>query len=87
MLEHLSQFTAWPILTGLFIGYIANRIMSGEGKGCCMNLIVGVAGSYVGTFIGLLFDVNLLGAGYLKNFIFCVLGSVIVLWLWKKFFD
>lgn len=87
MLEHLSQFTAWPILTGLIIGYIANRIMSGEGKGCCMNLIVGVAGSYVGTLIGLLFDVNLYGAGYLKNFIFCVLGSVIVLWLWKKFFD
>ncbi len=87
MLEHLSQFTAWPILTGLIIGYIANHIMSGEGKGCCMNLIVGVAGSYVGTLIGLLFDVNLYGAGYLKNFIFCVLGSVIVLWLWKKFFD
>ena len=28
MLEHIAQFTAWPILTGIFIGYIANRIMS-----------------------------------------------------------
>ena len=27
--------TAWPILTGILVGYIANRIMSGEGKGCC----------------------------------------------------
>ena len=67
MLEHIAQFTAWPILTGIFIGYIANRIMSGEGKGCCMNLIVGIVGSYAGTFLGSLFDVNLLGAGYLKN--------------------
>ena len=25
--------------------------------------------------------------GYVKNFIFCVLGSVVVLWLWKKQFD
>ena len=37
MLEHIAEFTAWPILTGIFIGYIANRIMSGEGKGCCMD--------------------------------------------------
>lgn len=87
MLEHIAQFTAWPILTGIVIGYVANRIMSGEGKGCCMNLIVGIAGSYAGTFISSLVDVNLFGAGYLKNFIFCVIGSVVVLWIWKQIFD
>lgn len=87
MLEHLVQFTAWPILTGIIVGYVANRLMSGEGKGCCMNLIIGIAGSYAGTFISSLLDVNLLGSGYLKNFIFCVLGSVVILWLWKKIFD
>ena len=44
MFEHIADFTAWPILTGVFIGYIANRIMSGEGKGCCMNLFIGIVG-------------------------------------------
>mgnify|MGYP003550474348 CR=1 FL=1 len=34
MFDKLALFTAWPILTGLLVGYIANRIMSGEGKGC-----------------------------------------------------
>lgn len=87
MLEHIAQFTAWPILTGILVGYVANRIMSGEGKGCCMNLIVGIAGSYAGSFIGSLFDVNLLGASYLKNFVFCLLGAIVVLWIWKKLFD
>ena len=53
MLEHIADFTAWPILTGILVGYIANRIMSGEGKGCCMNLIIGIIGSYAGTFIQL----------------------------------
>ena len=38
MLEHIANFTAWPILTGIFIGYIANRIMSGEGKGMLHEL-------------------------------------------------
>ena len=84
MFDHLSQFTTWPILTGIVIGYIANRIMSGEGKGCCMNLFIGVVGSYVGAFIGSLFNVNLAGAGYFNNLVFCVIGSVTVLWLWDK---
>lgn len=87
MLSHLAEFTAWPIITGILAGYVANKIMSGEGKGCCMNLVVGIIGSYAGAFIGTLFEVHLFGAGYLKNFIFCVLGAVTVLWLWKKIFD
>lgn len=87
MFDHLAQFTAWPILTGLIVGYVANRIMSGEGKGCCLNIIVGVAGSYVGTFIGYLLNVQLIGAGYVKNFIFCLIGSLVTLWIWKKIFD
>ena len=27
MLEHIADFTAWPILTGILVGYIANRIV------------------------------------------------------------
>ena len=78
MLEHIADFTAWPILTGIFIGYIANRIMSGEGKGCCMNLFVGVVGSYAGTFISHLLNIELFGKGFLTNFVFCLLGAVVM---------
>ena len=84
MLSHISQFTTWPILTDILIGYVANRIMSGEGKGCCMNLIIGIVGSYVGAFIGSFLNVDLAGLGYLSNFIFCVVGSVVTLWLWRN---
>ena len=87
MFQHIADFTAWPILTGIFIGYIANRLMSGEGKGCIINLLVGIAGSYVGTLISHLLDIELFGNGYITNFVFCVLGAVTVLWLWKKLFD
>ena len=87
MFEHIAEFTTWPILTGILIGYIANRIMSGEGKGCCMNLFIGIVGSYAGAFISTLLDIDLFGKGYLTNFIFCVLGSISVLWIWKKLSD
>ena len=84
MLSNITQFTAWPILTGRLIGYVANRLMSGEGKGCCMNLIIGIIGSYVGTFVSSLLNVNLVGADYLFNFVYCVVGAVIALWIWRK---
>ena len=87
MFEHIADFTTWPILTGILIGYTANRIMSGEGKGCCMNLFIGIVGSYAGAFISTLLDIDLFGKGYLTNFIFCVLGSISVLWIWKKLSD
>ena len=86
MLEHIADFTAWPILTGIFIGYIANRIMSGEGKGCCMNLVVGIVGSYAGALISHLLNISLFGKGYITNFIFCVAGAVLVLWIWGIIF-
>lgn len=87
MLSNIAQFTAWPILTGILIGYVANRIMSGEGKGCCMNLVIGIVGSYVGTLISTVLHVDLGAAGYLLNFAFCVAGSVAALWLWRKLMD
>ena len=76
MLSHIAQFTAWPILTGILIGYVANKIMSGEGKGCCMNLVIGV--------ISTVLHVDLGAGGYLLNFAFCIAGSVAALWLWCK---
>ena len=86
MLEHITDFTAWPIMTGILLGYIANRIMSGEGKECCINLIIGIIDSYVGTFICHLLNIELLRKGYLTNFgrlvrtiVFCVVGAVTVL--------
>ena len=86
MLEHLAEFKSWPIFTVIFIGFIANKIMSGEGKGCCMNLIIGVVGSYAGALISHLLNIELFGKGYITNFVFCVLGAVVVLWLWKRLF-
>ena len=72
MFDHIADFTAWPILTGILIGYIANRIMSGEGKGCCMNLFIGIVGSYAGSFISYLLNIDLFGKGYITNLIFYV---------------
>jgi len=38
------------------------------------------------TVISHLLNIELLGKGYLTNFVFCVVGAVTVLWIWKKLF-
>lgn len=87
MLEHIADFTAWPILTGIFIGYIANRIMSGEGKGCCMNLFIGIVGSYAGAIISNLLNIELFGKGLSYQLRLLRHYAIAVLWIWKKLFD
>ena len=52
-----------------------------------MNLFIGIIGSYVGTFISHLLNIELFGKGYLTNFVFCVIGAVSILWIWQKLFD
>jgi len=52
-----------------------------------MNLVMGIIGSYVGTFISHLLNIELLGKGYVTNFVFCVVGAVTALWIWRKVFD
>ncbi len=45
-----------------------------------------VVGSYAGTFISHLLNIELFGKGFLTNFVFCLLGAVVVLWIWRKLF-
>lgn len=80
MFGHIAEFTTWPILTELIIiGYVANCIMSGEGKGCFLNLFIGIVGSYADTFISHVLDIELFGKGFFTNFVFCVLDALCVL--------
>ena len=73
-------------MQGFFGSLRGNPNSRGEGT-VIKNLIMGIVGSYVGTFISHLLNIELLGKGYFTNFVFCVVGAVTVLWLWKKLFD
>jgi uncharacterized membrane protein YeaQ/YmgE (transglycosylase-associated protein family) len=76
------ELTIGYIIVGILAGYIASRITSGEGKGCCMDLFIGVIGGVVGGWV-----LNLLGitwGGPFSNIGTSVLGAVLVLWLWNK---
>jgi uncharacterized membrane protein YeaQ/YmgE (transglycosylase-associated protein family) len=73
---------AWIVL-GLIAGWIASKIMHGEGSGLLMNLVLGVVGAFVGGFL-----ISALGGAGVTGFnlwslVVAVLGAVIVLWLYN----
>ncbi|MGE0884846.1 MAG: GlsB/YeaQ/YmgE family stress response membrane protein [Blastocatellales bacterium] len=71
----------WIAVIGLVVGLIARFLMPGKDPmGLLMTMVLGIAGSFVGTFLGrLLFG----GRYYSAGFIMSVIGAVILLWLYR----
>ena len=81
MLEHIADFV---LKSGIFIGYIANRIMSSEGKGYCMNLFLRYCGQLCRRHHQQSTEHRTVWQGLSYQLHFCVIGAIAVLWIWKE---
>ncbi len=69
----------WVLLIGIVAGWLAGQIMKGRGFGLWGNLIVGVIGSLLGSFLfGL---IGLAAYGLLARLVMAVVGAVVLLYL------
>ena len=69
----------WTILIGFIVGAVAKFIMPGpSGGGFVMTTVLGIAGSFVGSFV-----FGLLGFGGV-GFIGSVIGAILILWVAKS---
>lgn len=72
------------IIAGIVIGYLANIIFGGEGKGCIMNLLLGIVGSAFG---GWLFSLlNISWGGLIGEIGTGVVGAIALLWICNRIF-
>ena len=75
----------WIIL-GLIAGFVANKIVGGEGQGFFLNIALGIVGALVG---GFLYAQILGGPGVtgvnIGSIIVSIVGAIIVLWLYNMF--
>jgi len=75
----------WTAIIGLVIGAVAKFIMPGtQGGGIIVTMLLGIVGSIVATFVGQ--AVGLYPAGASAGFIASVIGAIVVLWVYGKFF-
>ena len=69
------------LLIGLLAGYVAEKAMNRD-HGLLTNILVGIAGSFVGGTLASLLNVNY--QGFLGNLIVAVVGAVVILWIFGR---
>jgi uncharacterized membrane protein YeaQ/YmgE (transglycosylase-associated protein family) len=77
----------WSLIVGLVVGALARLLVPGHQQlGMPMTSILGIAGSFVGGFVGNLVSRPPEGSSFHPaGFVMSVIGAIIVLVLWQHF--
>jgi uncharacterized membrane protein YeaQ/YmgE (transglycosylase-associated protein family) len=68
------------LIIGIIAGYIAEKATASD-HGLLTNLLVGIAGSFVGGNLATVLNVDLYG--WLGNLIVASIGAILILWIWR----
>ncbi len=72
----------WAIIIGLIVGALAKFIMPGKDPGgIIVTILLGIAGSFVGTLIGR--TLGFYGSGQGAGIIMSLLGAILLLWIYR----
>ena len=69
------------LLIGFIAGYVAEKTMSRD-HGLLTNILVGIAGSFVGGTLAGLLEVNYYG--FFGNLLVAIGGAILVLWIFGR---
>jgi uncharacterized membrane protein YeaQ/YmgE (transglycosylase-associated protein family) len=69
------------LIIGVIAGYIAEKVTASD-HGLLTNLLVGIAGSFVGGTLANVLNIEF--HGWLGNLIVASLGAILVLWIWRS---
>jgi uncharacterized membrane protein YeaQ/YmgE (transglycosylase-associated protein family) len=82
-MDFTAKSIIWTLVIGLVVGGIAKLLMPGKDPGgCIITMLLGIAGAFVGTWIGRLFA----GENYIAGWIMSVVGAMILLLLYRFIF-
>ena len=75
--------TIWFLIIGALSGWAAGKIMRGHGFGIVVDIIVGIAGAFIGGFA--LSLIGLTQYGLIGQIITSIIGAAILLWFIRLF--
>ncbi|PHR24789.1 MAG: GlsB/YeaQ/YmgE family stress response membrane protein [Hoeflea sp.] len=88
MMETQMAFIAMPgvgffslLLIGIIAGYVAERVMKRD-HGLFTNMLVGIAGSFVGGALAGVLDINYYG--FAGNLVVAIAGAILILWIFGR---
>ena len=69
----------WHLILGGIAGFLAGKILRGDGYGIIVDIILGLIGGWLGGWLGGKLNIHLGGSiGYL---ITAVIGAIILVWV------
>lgn len=72
------------ILIGGIAGWLGSLVMGTDAKqGLLMNIIVGIAGAFIGGFIAALLGFGGMAGFSLYSLLVATIGSIVLLWIYK----
>lgn len=79
-LGDLLSIVTW-VVTGAIAGYVASVLLRAERNGCLVNMVLGIAGAFVGGFVmnAILLPQGLTGVGFIDAIVNAIVGAVIIL--------
>lgn len=70
------------IIAGLVAGYIASLLQKGHGSGCLLNLVIGLVGGILGSWLFSLFGIQ--ANSWIGETVTAIVGACILLWILAK---
>ena len=81
LMDFSAHSIIWVLLAGLVIGAIAKLLMPGRDPGgCIITMLLGIAGAFVGTWLGRMFTGN---ENYTAHWIMSIVGAMLLLLLYR----
>ncbi|KJS19767.1 MAG: membrane protein [Hoeflea sp. BRH_c9] len=69
------------LLIGVIAGFVAERAMNRD-HGLLTNMLVGIAGSFVGSALAGVLNINYYG--FAGNLVVAIVGAVLILWIFGR---
>ncbi len=69
----------WHLIVGGIAGFLAGKVMRGEGYGIIIDILLGIAGGWVGGWLA-----AVLGIPIYSYFITAFLGAILLVWLSRQ---
>jgi uncharacterized membrane protein YeaQ/YmgE (transglycosylase-associated protein family) len=77
---------AWVVL-GLIAGFIGSKIVSRQGAGCLLDIVLGIVGAFVGGIIFTAIGGHGVTGFNLWSMFVAIVGAVVVLVIYHAIFD
>ena len=74
----------YVIIIGGVAGWLAGQIMNGTGFGLLADIIIGIVGSFIGSWVFSLLGIHI-GSTFLGSVVTSLVGAVILLFIVKQF--